>query len=483
MAMAFGPAAHALDWNFQPYVSGSATYTDNQNQSADNPKDALILTATPGFSLRSEGSRRLQAGINYSLTGVARIGNDLNNDLYQNLNAIGNAELMEDFLFIDGTANISQQLTSLTGSRADPAVNSSNYTTTGTYSVSPYIKKRFGTFAEAMARFTQNGIIFQSGAFNDITSSQIDAILTSGTRFNALSWGLNYYWRDAVVQNAQNARFEHYGANLGYELTRHVRVFGTAGYDNNDYAATPGTEVSGSFWTAGLGWAPNRRANLDASFGESYFGRTYSFNFNYRNNYSVWTASYNDGVNDISQQLLNTQPMYVWSCDGGLFYGDGVLPPPGQTNCVLQGAAPIGTVPIGLANGFFLSKTLLGAVAWSKGKTSLGLNVFNTRRQYQQIEGLPEDETRGINLSYGYTLQPHTTLNAFLGYSNFQTPASLDLGGAQDTNYYTASLGVSHQFDATLSGVLMLRHQTQDSNIPSDSYDENSIMASASMTF
>ncbi len=56
----------------------------------------------------------------------------------QNLSAIGNAELIEDFLFIDATAGISQQLISLTGSRVDTAINSSNRTPTGTYSISPY---------------------------------------------------------------------------------------------------------------------------------------------------------------------------------------------------------------------------------------------------------------------------------------------------------------------------------------------------------
>ena len=483
MAMAFAPAAHAVDWDFQPYVGASAIYTDNQNQSADDPKDALILTATPGFSLISKGSRRVRAGMNYGLTGVARFGDDLDNEFYQNLNAIGNAELMEDFLFIDATASISQQLISLSGSRADAAVNSSNLTTTSTYTISPYIQKRFGNFAEGMARFTQEGAIFDSSEFNNINSSQINASLTSGTRFNTLSWGLTYYWRDAIVQNSENARFESYGANLGYELTNHFRLLGTFGYDNNDYTATPGTEISGTYWTGGFGWAPNRRTDIEASIGYSYFGQTYGFNFNYRTQHTVWTASYTDGVSDISQQLLNTQPTYVWSCDGGLFYGNGVLPPPGQTNCVLQGAAPIGSVPIGLQNGIYLSKSFQGGVAWSEARTSLGLSVFDTRRQYQQIVGLPEDETLGVNLSYGYNLQPHTTLNAYLGYSNFQSPAGLDSVVAQDTNYYTASLGVSHQFGADLSGVLMLRHQTQDSNIPADSYDENSITASANLTF
>ncbi|MBI1284100.1 MAG: TIGR03016 family PEP-CTERM system-associated outer membrane protein [Thiobacillus sp.] len=483
MAMALSPEAHALDWDFQPYVSGSVTYTDNQNQSENNPKDAVILTATPGFSLVSKGSRRVRAGMNFGLTGVARFGDDLDNEFYSNLNALGNAELVEDFLFIDATATISQQLISLSGSQTDAAINSNNRTTTSTYSISPYVQKRFSNFADAVVRFTQSGSYFEDNAFNNINSSEIDANLVNGTRFNNLSWGLNYYWRDATISNSENTRFESYGGNLGYELTRKFRLLGTLGYDNNDYAAAPGSEISGTYWTAGFGWAPNRRTNLDASFGESYFGRTYDLNFNYRTRDSVWTASYTDGVNDISQQLLNTQSLVVWSCDGGLFYGDSVLPPPGQTNCVLQGNAPIGSVPVGLSNGVYLSKSLLGAVAWSKGKTSIGLNVFDTLRQYLQLEGLPDDEIRGINLSGGYRLNPLTTLNAFLGYSNYQSAAGLNSVQAEDTDYYTGSLGVSRQFGRDLSGALIVRHQRHDSNLPNNSYDENSVTASASMTF
>jgi uncharacterized protein (PEP-CTERM system associated) len=485
MALAFAPVAHARNWNFQPYVSGSAIYTDNQNQSATDPQDAVILTVTPGFSLYSEGSRRLRVGMNYGVTGVARFGENLDNEFMQSLNAIANAELIEDFLFIDATAGISQQLISLTGSQVDAAINSSNRTPTGTYSISPYLKHRFGSFAEGTARFTQSGALFQDSTFNDINSSTINASLASGTRFNTLSWGLNYSYQNAIVQNSDNVSFESYGANLGYALTRQFRLLGTVGYDKNDYAtAAPGADVSGSYWTGGFGWTPNRRTNLEASIGESYTGRTYGLNFNYRSHHSVWTATYNDGVGDIAQQLLNTDLLYVWSCDGGLFYGDAVMPPAGQANCVIQGTAPIGTAPVGLSNGVYLSKSLQGGVAWSKRRTSLGLSVFNTRRQYLQLVGEPEDETWGINATYGYNLQPHTTLNAGLGYNNNQVPATLSgTATAESTDYYTASLGVSHQFGRDLSGALIVQHLKQDSNVPANSYDENIITASARMTF
>ncbi len=473
----------AVEWKFSPNVSAEATYTDNYLQAHDNTQDALILSVTPGFTLQSQGSRRVQAALNYGLTGVARFADNNSTDVNHHLAANGKAELVNDFLFVDGSASISQELISLTGSPADATTNSANRATVGTYSLSPYVRKRFGTFARAEARYTLSGALFQNNAANDITSNLFNASLTSGTQFNDLSWGLHYSFRDATVQGGQDAQFEHYDASLGYALTRHFRVFGTAGYDNNDYGTTTGNKISGRSWTAGLGWSPTRRTSLEVSVGESYFGRNYGFNFSHRTHSSVWTASYDEGTSDISQLLLNTQPITAWICDGGLFFGNGLLPPTGQTNCTELGTAPIGSVPLGLANGFFISKTLRGGASWSRGKSSLGLNVFDTRRQYQQLVGLPEDETRGISTTYGYRLQPHTSLSASLGYTNNQVPAALNTTGARDDNLYTASLGMSHQFDPKLTGALTLRHQQRDSNDNLNDFQENSITASASLHF
>ena len=208
--MAFASAAHAIDWRFEPYLNASATYTDNVRQSSNNPQDGLILTATPGFTLRSEGSRRVQASLQYGLTGVTRFGGNQSDNFYHNLTAVGKAELVKDFLFIDGSANISQQLISLLGSPADATVNNSNRTTVGTYSISPYIQKRLGTFADAQVRYTASGAIFQNKAAVNANNSSVNAIaasLNSGTRFNDFTWGLNYSLRKADYQSGSQYHF------------------------------------------------------------------------------------------------------------------------------------------------------------------------------------------------------------------------------------------------------------------------------------
>jgi uncharacterized protein (PEP-CTERM system associated) len=56
----------------------------------------------------------------------------------------------------------------------------------------PYIQKRLGTFANAQARYTNSGAIFENDVASDSTVNAFNAALSSGTRFNDVSWGLNY---------------------------------------------------------------------------------------------------------------------------------------------------------------------------------------------------------------------------------------------------------------------------------------------------
>jgi uncharacterized protein (PEP-CTERM system associated) len=474
----------AADWKIVPSVGAQIELTDNVGQAPDANKDsAVILTVTPGVSFTRLGSRDLQFAANYSISGIERLSEGGNsNDLYHSLGSNARAVVIKDLFFVDATANVSQVLTSLLGAPGNGNLNTGNLTTVGSYSLSPYLIKRFGTFAVGTVRYTLDGALFSNNA-SDLNSNTLSASLTSGTRFNDLSWGLHYSLRDESVRNDGSNQFEHYDLSLGYILTRHIRAFGSVGYDHDKFDSV-GNNIKGRSWNAGLGWAPNRRLSLDASVGDTYFGRTYGFNFNYRTHYSVWTANYSEGTSDISQLLLNTQPITAWVCDGGLFFAQGVLPPVGQTNCVSLGTAPVGSVPLGVANGIFVSKTMRGGAVWSKSRTSLGLSVFDVRRIYEQIVGLPEDETRGVSATYGYRLQPNLTLDASLGYTNNIVPGGLSTSLInRDDNLYTASLGLTKQFDRKTNGSLVFRRTERHSNESTADFAEDDLTAMLHMTF
>lgn len=503
--MVLASTAHALDWNLEPSIGAVATYTDNAKQSDTNLEDALILSVTPGFSLHSKGSRRVQATLRYGLTGVARVGEDDSTDLNHRLNAVGNAELIEDFLFIDGNARISQELISLFGSPADAEINDSNRATVGTYSISPYIQKRLGTFADAQARYTTSAAIFEDQAAADSTVNTLSAGLTSGTRFNDLDWGLSYSIRKAENRNAATAAdnddttFERASASVGYTLTRKFRVFGTVGQDWNDYLSA--TETDGSSWSTGFGWTPTRRTSIEASVGERYFGNTYSFSGSHRTRKSRWTMRYSEDVSDITQQLLEASSQTYWVCPlsavqiSVVAVTDPSEPPdsscqgPFAAGQVIDGftlsdaqAVGLGLKDIGIARGIYILKSFSAGVSWDVSRLGFGLSAHDTRRFYQVL-GDAEDHVQGVTGSVSYRLSPQTTANSSLSLTRNRADAAVTGDTARDDDIWRLSFGLNHQFAADLSGALIFRHTQRDSNVADADFEENRLTASVNMRF
>ena len=485
MAMAFAMPAHAIDWRFEPSVGAFATYTDNVNQSADNEEDAIILGVTPGFTLQSQGSRRVEATVSYYLSGVARFGGDDDNDLNHNLNATGYAELIEDFLFIDGAARVSQQLISLLGSPADADINDSNRATTASYSISPYIKKRFGTFADAEARYTLNGTLIENDAASDLLTNTFNASLNSGSRFNTLSWGLAYSYRDVSDEDSGTGdasyAYERTDLSLGYALTRKFRLIGNLGYESIEYesAAASANDRDDTIWSAGIAWAPSRRTSLEATMGERFFGNTYSLQASYRARESVWTASYVEDVNDISQVTLTEGTTYIWNCNGSFVEtAFNIAPQPG---CTLVGTRD-GLIP-SLADGLYVSKTLRAGMTWGIRKVSYGVNIFDVTRIYL-LQNDAEDHSQGVNASVNYRMDPRTNLYGSVDWTRTEDPATLSgIGIDRDDDLYSFNVGVSHQFGTDLTGALTYRHYRRDSNDPTAEYTENNLTASVNMRF
>ena len=483
VALASVPAAHAIEWRVEPTVSASATLTDNVNQSATNEKNALILTATPAVTLYSEGSRRVRATLQYGLTGVTRIGEDQSDNLYHNLNAAGSAELVPDSVFIDGDARVSQELTSLLGSPAAATVNDVNRTTTGSYSVSPYVRHRFGTFADFDARYTLSGVLFGSNAFSDLLTNAFDTSLNSGTRFVDLSWGLDYYYRDVSARNVTvvNGSYTYERANLGlrYALTRTFRLIGNVGQEKINYEAATATDLDHSTWSAGFDWAPSRRTSLEATMGERFFGNTYSLSANYRGRQSLWTASYVEDVNDISQATLTQGTLYIYLC-GNQFVRTPFLiaPAPG---CILVASQP-GLIP-SLSNGLYVGKTFTAGVNWGIRKISYSINAYDISRAYLLQNNL-EDHSQGVNGSVHYRLSPLTDLFGNVGLTRNQIPAALShLPIDRDDDLLSFILGVNHQFGSRLRGALTAEHYRRNSNDPTAEYRENRLTATVNMSF
>jgi uncharacterized protein (PEP-CTERM system associated) len=476
IALGYASASHAIDWRFEPTLSASTTYTDNVNQSATDPDNALIVSATPGFTLRSEGSRRVQASLQYGATGVTRFGGDDSKDLYHNLNAVGKAELVEDFLFVDGTARISQELISLLGSPADAEINDANRAMVGTYSISPYVQKRLGTLAYAQARYTKSGAIFENDVASDSNSNAFTASLSSGTRFDDVTWSLDYSIRETDYRNSADTTFERVSATLGYALSRKFRVFGSVGEDSNEYLSV--FDIDGSFYRVGFGWAPTRRTSFEASAGESYFGPTFGLSASHTTRQSRWELRYSEDVSDISRLLIDPDSIRdIYRCPAGAL-------PLTEDEAIALGCVRVGSsFRTSLANNVFIAKLLTAGVSWGLGaRTTMSFRLSDLTREFQTAtQG--EDRVRIASGIVNYRLTPRTSAHGGLSLTRNTLDSTAAGGAAREDDIMSLDLGLNHRFTEQFNSALTYRHTERDSNAANADYDENRITASVHMRF
>ena len=474
-SLTFIQDAQAVDWRITPQIRGAVTYTDNINQS-ENSEGALILSVTPAFQLVSEGSRRIQANVNYGLTGVTRIGRDTSNDVYHNLGAVGKAELVEDLLFIDGTASVSQELISLFGSPADARTNDSNRATVGIYSLSPYMVKRLGTFATAEARYTNRGAIFDNNSGSNLNSNELLASLNSGTRYTDWNWGIRYSNRQVSSNDVPDATFESLTGTAGFALTRKIRLLGIYGIEDNEYVGA--TNTSGSRYEVGIAWSPSRRTSVQATVGERYFGRTYSFAARHATRTTSWRVSYSENFSDISRLGIDRQNIIVTCANGTVLPANTTVEQAVATPGCEAGSVIFGT---SLQTGIFLAKLFTANMSWTAGRFNLGVAVSDLRRIYQQTVRR-EDRTKFVTGTLNYRLSRLTNANAGISIGRVQTNALLGAPNREDT-LYGLNLGLTHQFGKDLTGALIFRHQERSSSAVNSDYTGNSLTASATLRF
>jgi uncharacterized protein (PEP-CTERM system associated) len=489
-AITFSVPAHAVDWLFEPRIGAALTFTDNVDQAPANEEEAFILSATPGFSLRTEGSRRVEAVIDYSLTGVVRSAGNNDNDLFHNLVAGGKAEVVEDFFFVDADARVSQEFISLLGSQSDPIVNSSNITTSVSYNLSPYIRQRFSTFADLEARYTLYGSHFDEGGATDLLTNQFTVALDSGTRFDDLSWGLNYQYRDVSAQDtstiADSYVYQRADLSLGYALTRKFRLIGNVGQEKLEYEVLTTNDFDDSVWSAGFSWTPSRRSSLEATAGQRFYGDTYSVSARYRTRESAWNVSYVEDINDISRTMLTEGTLYLYLCPGAdptdpaqfVVSPFPVAPAPG---CEFLGSQP--SLLPSIAEGLYVSKTFRAGVNWGVRKVTYSINLSDVQRIYL-LQGNAEDRSQTVNAAVNYRLSALTNVygNLTLGWVE-DAGVLTGLGFDREDDTLSVTVGGTHRFSTDLTGALTFRHYQRDSNDPASEYTENNITASVNMRF
>lgn len=498
--LVLGLLAHAPvqagDWTFTRRLTVSQDYTDNVRLApAGQEEEELVTQLNPGVSVRGEG-RRLDLNFDYRAQSLFYWKDSDRNTTRHQLGADATAELVERALFLDARATVSQQNVFAGGPLAlDNVSDTGNRSDVVTYSISPYLRQRFGGYADLEARYTHSEVKVGGTAASDSALDEVDVSLSSGRRSPLLTWAFNYNKQEESRKGARDFESESADGIVGYRVTRSFDVFVQGGYEENDFAGAENFN-DGTFWSAGAGWRPSRffgirgawgpddqsisvalnpstRTSLNVTYRKRDVGRNpgtiWAGTFELRNRRSTLRARYFEDTTTTQQVLLEQQVFQLVDP-----FGNPIVDPTGQP--VLFSLQ----VPT-LTDDVLERKRLEGFGSIRVGKKSnLDLTVFDESRTFL-VAGDREDAF-GVRTGWTWRLSRQTTSRANLGWR--RTEGRLGgAGTAPDSDLWNFSVGVGHQFLANVNGSVDYRFAKQDSDSAANSYEENRVTARLSMTF
>jgi uncharacterized protein (PEP-CTERM system associated) len=494
-AMLLSAQARA-DWRFTPQVEVRETYSDNVALLPDNQAQSSWITeASPSFSLVENGPR-LKLNANASWRTFAYSNSDVPNlqNSTRQYNAQGQADLVDQLLYLDGGASSSRQAISAFGP-IDTPYSANNSTDIRTWRLSPYLRHRFGSTADLEVRYSRDSVSGGSTGYGDSTANTRSANLNSGTAYTNFGWNVSYYHQDLSDQYASDSSSQSSQVGARYLVVRRFAVTGTVGYDSYNYSALAG-RTAGRSWTVGFDWQPSSRTSVKANWGRRYYGKTGSLDAQHRTPHTIWSLTYSDQVTTSRQQFLLPAAFDTAAMLDGLFAS--AFPDPTQRQQAVKAYIAQLGLPATLSDNInFLSnryerdRHLQGNLTFRGARSSLVLSVFSDRRNGlslsttdsillgNQMSSLNDDvKQHGASASFDYRLSSRTTASAALYALRASSPDTDAV-----SNNRSLRLSLTHAFATKVHGSLELRHVSGDYGVGSAQYRENAIAAALAVAY
>jgi uncharacterized protein (PEP-CTERM system associated) len=487
-----GGPAYAQTWHFEPGVFLQETLTDNVNLSpSGSAKNDLVSEITPTLRFSEKGARTslngsvAVQGLLYANTGAE------NNRLYPLANVLGNAELVQKFLYVEGAVVASQQFFSPFGPQPTNIANATdNRYTSSLYRVSPYIQ---GVSAGNISYLLRNNSIWSNlngapiSTSNSYTSEWVGRVEGPAS---PLGWSADFDLTNVKFkdQAPQKTNLGRVNARYDYDPQMHLRA--DVGYEDNHY---PLSDFRGYIYGVGFEWHPTERTGVVANWEHRFFGSSYLFTFDHRTPLSAWTFRASRNTTSYPQQLANLPAGNVLGILNLLFLSR--IPDPTQRQAAIDALIQNQGLPANLQSPvnlytqqILLEENVSATVGLIGARNTLFWTIFYLRDEPITGSGTPlppifsnfnNDTTQqGTNLIWTHNLAASATLNLSLTAS--QSKLNAPLTGT--TNYGSINLFVTSPVSARTTVFAGARYQVSRSDIAVD-YNEAAIFAGLTYTY
>ncbi len=478
-------------WKIVPYVSAEETYTDNVDLSTQGKSD-WITTISPGIHVDGTGAR-VNGSLDYHWAQSNYVNESDRRNLQRSMNGSGQVELVENWLFLEGSGNISQQTVSAFGTQSsNNELINSNRTETSTYKLSPRIQGLLGSVASYQLRYDATTTNSKASALPKTTSGEWSGTLKGVTPLTSLSWAI-VGDRQHIEYNAVNARpntSELARGVLTYSFDPQIKASLIAGRESNDYGSLD--MVGKNIYGIGLDWAITERTQLSMNKERRFFGDGHSLTFSHRTPLSAWNFSDIRDVSTPSQQMAQIGLGSIYD----LFFAQltSSIPDPfaraqAVSQILQKSGIPANTqVSAGfLTSRVTISRSQVASVALMGANNTVTFSAQSTQSQQLGTSfGVIDDlslsssiKQKGLNVNWAHQLSELTYLTLLASHTH---STGLNSSSGLDSSLNSLLLSLTTQIGSKTSANFGLRH-VRSASTAGNSYDENAVTGAVSFKF
>lgn len=467
--------ASADEWIIIPRIDLKQSVTDNAGHDPRGSERAdTFTTIQPGISISGEGER-LNVNLDYSLTRRQYFDNTELSDWQNNLLGTATAELVPELLFFDARGAIFQQTVNPTGAvSASPESNGSNPNsrTVKTYSLSPYMRNRFGGFAQSELRYSFNQV-HQGDEAGTSTTHRFSETLDSGDDFTRFRWqgvvdvsetegsndDANASLNDQFGGPARDSSRRLAAFSPEYAVNRYLILLGSAGYERIE-DETLVEEPDGVIGNAGVRINPGPRSTFRVLW-----------NHRFESNYFTGDGSYLIGPSSrvdfaYTRDIQTSSSLYAENLSylGTDQYGN-FIDTRSLTTFQLENSA------FGLSNAAFLQERYTLRFSTELQRDSFLAELYREERESRNV--FATQTTNGVNLSWTRGISELLSLTVDLRYTDTEFDAVSADGEARQDHTVRGGPGLSYSFNETLTGTLNYDFLYRFSNAAAGDLREN----------
>lgn len=397
----FGSAAHAVT-EFHPRAEVNVSWTDNISLvSDDDPtkESDYIGQVNPGF-LWTQKSPRFETSFEYTMQNLFYMSDSERNSTYHQGSLSAQAEVAREYFFIEASANYSQQLINPEA----PISGNNLFLTSNTADalaaqVTPILRHEFDALYFD-ARYTRGMVNYKghknggnADALQDADTSSINVLMSNPKNDELhLTWQATYNSQLAQYDQAPDFRYDEANLELGLLVGKDLRLIGRGGLESDPSQDQTTGGLEESTWEAGFQWRPGRRTNIEAFYGERFYGPTYKASISHEARRVVVDMKYSEGPSTQAQELAGQQQTFGNVVPGTSYF-----------------ARP--------TSDAFVHKTLEGSVHIKGSRTDISIGVTDYRRAYLN-SSLNAEHSQGASLDFSRALSSQSRFEVGGSYSD-----------------------------------------------------------------